>query len=202
MSRAELAILLEELGASLLLPGAVYAGWNRPQVAALSLQARLDEALQRLLEAPREQLEVAYAGLFLQGYEHPTLHLEESVLRSGQLRCPEVLADLSEIYQAAGIQIQEPFEPDQLGAMASLLGYLLLRLEEGGAQALPDLQQAASRLLRGHLLPLQTHICEGLEQRKAHPYYRGVVQLLGIALEALEQSIPSTGSINFTLEGA
>lgn len=186
MSRADLANLLEGLGASLLLPGVVYAGGDRPQVAPPSLQVRLDEGLQRLLEAPREQLEVAYAGLFLQGYEHPTLHLEESVLRCGQLRCPEVLADLSEIYQAAGIQIQEPFEPDQLGAMASLLGYLLLRLEEAGAKPLPDLQQAVARLLTGHLRPLQAHISAGLAQRRAHPYYRAVLDLLGIALEALE----------------
>ena len=49
MSRADLANLLEELGASLLLPGVVYAGGDRPQVAPPSLQVRLDAALQRLL---------------------------------------------------------------------------------------------------------------------------------------------------------
>jgi TorA maturation chaperone TorD len=194
VSRTELANLLEELGACLLLPGVVHAGGDRPQVEPPSLQVRLDAGLQRLQEAPREQLEVVYAGLFLHGYEHPTLHLEESVLRGGQLRCPEVLADLSEIYQAAGIQIQEPFEPDHLGALASLLGYLLLRLEEAGTRASADLQQAASDLLTGHLVPLQAHISEGLAQRKAHPYYRSVLDLLGIALEALQPHPPASGS--------
>lgn len=194
MSRAELANLLEELGASLLIPGVAYEGRERPQVESPSLQVRLDEAFQCLLEAPREQLEVAYAGLFLQGYEHPTLHLEESVMRCGQLRCPEVLADLSEIYHAAEIQIQEPFEPDHLGAMASLLAYLLLRMEEAGALASLELQQAASRLLTGHLMPLHAHISGGLEQRKANPYYRSVLDLLGVALQALEPIIPAIGS--------
>lgn len=186
MSVAGLAGLLEELGASLLIPGLAYEGGDRPQVEPPSLQVRLDESLQHLLEAPHEQLEVAYAGLFLHGYEHPTLHLEESVLRGGQLRSPEVLADLRVIYHAAGIQIQEPFEPDHLGAMAALMGYLLDCLEEAGAQASPELQQAASHLLTGHLVPLQAHIAEGLAQRKAPPYYRCVLDLLGIALEALE----------------
>jgi TorA maturation chaperone TorD len=202
MSRTELAILLEELGASLLLPGVAYAGGDPPQVEPPSLQVRLDEALQRLQEAPREQLEVAYAGLFLHGYDHPTLHLEESVLRCGQLRCPEVLADLDEIYQAAGIQIQEPFEPDHLGAMASLAGYLLLHMDEEGAPASLALEQTVLHLVTGHLVPLQVHVSSRLQQGKAHPYYRAVLDLLGIALEALQANLPASGSANLTLEGA
>ena len=183
MSRALIAELLHELGAILLIPGLALRSSQRPQVASPDLQAVLDEALQRLREAPTQQLDVAYAGLFLHGFEHPTLHLEESVMRCGELRNPAVLASLQDIMDATGVEIMAPYEPDHLGAMASLLGHALHQLD---AQEEPGLQAAAQRLLQEHLRPLQVHVSQRLEEVDAPPFYRGVIDLLGVLLQVAE----------------
>ncbi len=183
MSRALIAELLQELGAILLIPGLALGSGQRPRVASPDLQAVLDEALQRLSEAPTERLDVAYAGLFLHGFKHPTLHLEESVMRCGELRNPVVLASLQDIMEAAGVEIMAPYEPDHLGAMVSLLGHVLLQLDE---QDEPGLQAAAHHLLQDHLWPLQAHVSQRMEQVDAHPFYRGVIDLLGVLLQVAE----------------
>ncbi len=191
MSRDQVGALLQELGAILLVPGLGYETGARPLLASPGLQAALDAARQNLIETPAEQLDIAYAGLFLHGYDHPTLHLEESVLRCGELRCGAVLNDLHGIYLAADLEIQSPFEPDHLGAMASLLGHFLNRMDESQGAVLHSLQRAASRLLTDHLRPLQAHVSERLEQMHAHPYYRRVLDLLGVALLIAEGLIPA-----------
>lgn len=190
MSRARIADLLQEIGAVLLIPGLALEGGQRPQVVASpDLQAALDGALQRLSEAPTEQLDIAYAGLFMHGFEHPTLHLEESVMRCGELRSPAVLASLQDILEAAGVEIMAPYEADHLGAMASLLGHVLHQLDE---QDEPVLQAAAQSLLHEHLRPLQAHVSQRMEQVDAHPYFRCVIDLLGVVLGAAEGLLPSS----------
>jgi len=76
--------------------------------------------------------------------------------------------------------------------MASLLGHFLNRMEESQGAACHSLQTAASRLLRDHLRPLQAHVSEQLEQRNAHPYYRRVLDLLGVALLVAEGLLPTS----------
>lgn len=194
MSRERVGEVLQELGAILLLPGIAYESRKRLLVEAPELQAALDQACQRLIESPAEQLDIAYAGLFLHGYNHPTLHLEESVMRCGELRAPAVLADLNKIYQAAELEVLAPFESDHLGAMAALLGHLLQRMNEAQGPVGPDLQGAASDLLSDHLKPLQSHVSKRLEQMKAHPYYCRVVDLLGVVLLVAEALLPVSES--------
>lgn len=190
MSRARVAELLQEIGAILLIPGLAFETGPCPQVAAPGLhQAALDAALQRLSEASTEQLDIAYAGLFMHGFEHPTLHLEESVMRCGELRNPVILGSLQDILEAADVEIMAPYEPDHLGAMASLLGHVLHQLEE---QEEPALQAAAQGLLHEHLRPLQAHVSERMEQVDAHPYYRCVIDLLGVVLGVAEGLLPSS----------
>ena len=79
MSRDQVGALLQELGAILLVPGLGYETGVRPLLASPGHQVALDTALQNLIETSAEQLDIAYAGLFLHGYDHPTLHLEEFV---------------------------------------------------------------------------------------------------------------------------
>lgn len=186
MSRERVGELLQELGAILLVPGLGFEPGARPLVEKPDLQVALDEAIRKVAESPTEQLEVAYAGLFMHGYDHPTLHLEESVMRSGELRSEAVISDLNEIYHAAELEILAPFEADHLGAMTSLLGHLLQRMDEREGPVEAELQEAATRLLADHLKPLVAHVSEELEQRQAHPFYRRVVDLLGVTLHAAE----------------
>lgn len=189
MSRARVAELLQELGAILLIPGLAFETGPCPQVASPALQAALEGALRHISEAPAEQLDIAYAGLFMHGFEHPTLHLEESVMRCGELRSPGVLASLQGILEAADVEIMAPFEADHLGAMASLLGHMLHRLDE---EQEPGLEAAVRRLIQEHLRPLQAHVSQRMEQVEAHPYYRCVIDLLGIVLGAAEGLLPSS----------
>jgi TorA maturation chaperone TorD len=179
--------LLQELGAILLVPGLGLEPGARPLVASPDLQPALDDAIRKVLESPAEQLEIAYAGLFMHGYDHPTLHLEESVMRCGELRNEAVMGDLNEIYLAAELEILAPFEADHLGAMVSLLGHLLQRMDERQRPIEPELQEAASRLLAAHLKPLLGHVSEQLALRNAHPFYGRVADLLGVALHAAEE---------------
>lgn len=180
MSQQDLAKLLEAIGRSLLVPGQVLE-WD--QAVPLD-DARLEDALLRLDKIPREQLETIYAGLFLHGFRHPTIHLEESVMRCGTLRSREVIGDLERHYAVAGLEMNAPCEMDHLGVMATLLGYLLNQINALGNEGPADLHQAASDLVRDHIRPLQRHVAERLEQVDAHPYYRSLLELLGLAAEA------------------
>ena len=182
MSRERVGELLQELGAILLVPGLGFEPGSRPLVEPPELQLALDEAIRKVCESPAEQLDIAYTGLFMHGYDHPTLHLEESVMRCGELRSAAVMTALHEIYLAADLEILAPFEADHLGAMAALLGHLLQHMEESQGPTEPRLREAASLLLADHLEPLQVHVSQQLEQRSAHPYYRRVVDLLGVVL--------------------
>jgi len=191
MSRERVGELLQELGAILLVPGLGFEPGVRPLVEPPDLQLALDEAIRKVGECPAEQLDIAYTGLFMHGYGHPTLHLEESVMRCGELRCAAVMADLHEIYLAADLEILAPFEADHLGAMTSLLGHFLHLMDDRQGPVEPRLQEAASRLLADHLQPLLAHVSEQLEQRHAHPFYRRVVDLLGVVLRVAEGLLPT-----------
>jgi TorA maturation chaperone TorD len=160
-------------------------------VESPELQLALDAAIQKVCESPTEQLDIAYAGLFMHGYDHPTLHLEESVMRCGELRCATVMTDLHEIYLAADLEILAPFEADHLGAMTALLGHLLHRMDEGHGLVDQSLQEAASRLLTDHLKPLLGHVSGQMVQMHAHPYYRRVVDLLGVVLHVADGLLPA-----------
>jgi TorA maturation chaperone TorD len=135
MSAPGLPELLEALGEAFLVPGAfpedTYWGllqvpWPAPALKGAAL---------RLLSTPRQELDVVYAGVFLQGTAGPTIHLEESALRFGTLATAAVLEDLEELCRQADLQPLGRLQVDHLGAMLMLLAALLRRAGPGEALA-------------------------------------------------------------------
>lgn len=113
--------------------------------------------LQALLEAQRTDLSVTYAGHFLVGCEHPTLHLEEGATRLGRLADPELEADLKTLFAAWAFQPSGPAE--HLATQLEALTALLRLMAQNPGQLDGSALQAGLNLLDTHTLPFLVTLC-------------------------------------------
>jgi TorA maturation chaperone TorD len=182
MNEPGLPDLLDALGELFLVPGAFdrarfealgEASWARPGIT---------QALQALLDEEGLNLDVAYTGLFLQGFDRPTLHLQASAQFAGTLADSALLGELAEIESVAGIHADPSIQPDHLGALLMLLAHLFRELAGATGARASRLEQAAGGLLHRLLLPLSEQVCTGLVRSGIHPFYRAAGRLLSQSL--------------------
>lgn len=182
MSDPCLPDLLEALGELFLVPG----GFDQARFETLGeaswIGLGITPALQGLLIEDRTDLDVAYTGLFLQGFDRPTLHLEASVHFTGALADPELLGELATIASIAGIHPGPSVQPDHLGALLLLQAHLFRELAEAKGDRTLLLEAAAKTLNQRFLLPLSERLLNRLEDPRTHPFYQSAGRLLGKAL--------------------
>lgn len=187
MSEPSLPDLLDALGELFLVPGrfdqARFEELGRASWAGLGITP----ALQRLLIEDRSGLDVAYTGLFLQGFDRPTLHLEASVQFTGSLADASILAELAKIASIAGIHPDPSIQPDHLGAILLLQAHLFRELAQAQGDRPFLLEAAARTLLQRFLLPLSRQVSGCLEEPGTHPFYQAAGQLLSRAVALSEQ---------------
>ena len=180
MSAGTLPDLLEALGELFLVPGARPSGLLASVREAEWAEPPLRAALDQLLAAPAEDLDVAYAGLFLARTGRPTLRMNASALRTGLHRDPEIMARLAPLYQAAGVEPEGPRQPDDLGCLLLLLARLL-RLVAAGRE---DLEAAMAGLFREPLEPLARTVAKGLAEPGVPPSYAAAGATLDAVMDA------------------
>lgn len=189
MSRTSLPALLEALGELFLLPGAFDTSCFEAALKSDWAPGSLREPIQRMLAAPRQELDVLYAEHFLLGFQQPTMHLEASAQLSGSLLDPGVLQNLARIYAVAGVETREAVHPDHLGAMTSLLGILLQRMQVAEGVTAEALESASRELTERHLAPLLARVRTGLEASSPKDPYRAAAEALhsclGICIRVL-----------------
>lgn len=182
MSEPSLPDLLEALGELFLVPG----GFDQARFEALGeaswIGLGITPALQGLLIEDRTDLDVAYTGLFLQGFDRPTLHLEASVQFSGALADPGLLGELANIAAIAGIHPAPGIQPDHLGSLLLMQAHLFRELARARGDRTFLLEAAAKTLNERFLLPLSARLSERLEDPETHPFYHSAGRLLGKAL--------------------
>lgn len=182
MSRTSLPALLGALGRLFLRPGALDAAVFEAALGSDWAPGSLGEALRRLLAAPRAGLEVRYAEHFLHGFHRPTVHLQASAHQAGALLDPGVLRRLAGFYDLAGVEPVAAVHPDHLGALASLLGLLLERLQGAAGPEAEALEAAARDLAEHHLGPLLARVQEGLRPSGPQDPYLAAADALAAAL--------------------
>jgi len=131
----------------------------------------LQTALAGLLDAEEEALAVAYADHFIVSRDHPVLHLEASVHRTGLLRDPALLRDLDHHYEAFAFGVPEGLGPDHLATELGALALGLQRLEGTNEEELAHLVANLLGLIDLHLLPLLRELKSLAEARPMHPIY-------------------------------
>lgn len=204
--RAHTAAALRTLGETLdvlaevfLRPGADLRGVaaelaGRPALDQASLDA-VGTSLRALAEAPAAELDPEFVRLFLHGRPF-TVHPYESFYPSGQLGDERVLADLAELYAAAGVRPDAAsVAPDHLGAELDLLALLLHGVAgcAAGSPARAALLRVASRLLGGHLEPFAAAFTGRLEGAVPSPYYRAAARALVACLTAAAAALTPPG---------
>ena len=179
MSTGTLPDLLDALGELFLAPGA------RPAPALAAVREAdwpappLRAALGRLLAAPTEDLDVAYASLFLARTGRPTLRLGASALRTGLHRDPAILASLAPRYAAAGVRPKGPHHPDDLGCLLLLLARLLRQLAAGREER----EAAVTGLFRDPLESLARAVAAELAEPGVPAYYAAAGAALDAAMD-------------------
>lgn len=109
------------------------------------------EPLRVLASTSPTELDIAYAGHFLVGRAHETLHLEEGAHRLGRLADPGLEADLRATYGVWGFTPIGPTE--HLATQLEALVALLRALAEGAVAPEAGPLRAGLALLDGHTLP-------------------------------------------------
>jgi TorA maturation chaperone TorD len=178
MSEPSLPDLLEALGELFLVPGSFDPARFEALGEASWTGLGITPALQGLLIKDRSNLDVAYTGLFLQGFDRPTLHLEASVQFTGSLADPELLAELAKIASIAGIHPAPSIQPDHLGALLLLQAHLFRELDRTRGDRALLLEAASKTLLQRFLQPLCERLRPGLEAPSTHPFYQTAGHLL------------------------
>ena len=182
MSAGTLPDLLEALGELFICPGARPgpplaavrdAGWAGPA---------LRSALDQLLAAPADNLDIAYASLFLARTGRPTIRLGASASRTGLHQDPEIRDRLEPIYRAAGISPDTPSQPDDLGCLLILMAHLLRLLASGRA----DLEIPLVALYRDPIEPLVRSVARQLAEPGVPPFHAAAGATLDIAMQACE----------------
>ena len=187
MNEASLPQLLEALGELFLAPGAFDAPVFRAGSESAWTTPALRQALKELLDAPREELAVRYAGRFLLGATAPTIHLEASAWGSGALQDPKVMGSLAPLYSLAGIEAREGVQADHLGALLLLFAHLLRRLLVCPEGESAQLESAARELLQESLVPLAGRVRSALNGQDDEDAYRAAGRVLGATLDLSRQ---------------
>lgn len=146
-----------------------------------------------------------YVRLFLRGTESRTVHLYESVYRSGKIMDQDVLAGLRRLYEEAEIRPRPDLSlpPDHLSMELNCLAHCLARLhDDSGATGPWD--RLTHELLGQHLRPFAQALCARLKEAAPHTYYHHAAlalsgalqycheQLLGAQKPAEPQEVPRT----------
>ena len=181
MKPGTLPDLLDALGEMYLEPGArpaqLLAAVREAEWAGAALRTGLD----RVLTASAEDLDVAYAGLFLARTGRPTIRLDASSLRTGLHRDPEIMASLAPAYAAARVQPEGPHQLDDLGCLLLLLAQILRMLAGGDG----NMEAVVIELFRDTLEPLARTVAAGLAEPGVPPFYAGAGATLGAATDAI-----------------
>lgn len=149
--------LLDALGAVFARPG--HLPLERLQVASWMGEALRADLLALARPCPGD-LSVSFAGHFLHGREHPTLHLWEGAHTLGRLEDPVLRAELEGLFAAMGFAPPDDLSPEHLAAQLGALAWLL-----GDLAASPDREcraaiQAGLDLAEGHTLPFLKGLLE------------------------------------------
>jgi TorA maturation chaperone TorD len=152
----------------------------------------LRDGLGRLGRSPADELEVEYARLFLHG-RPATAHPYESFYRVGQLCDPACLAELGELYEAAGIHpaADGRVAPDHLGLELEFLATLLRALADPGIEepARSSIRALAAELLQAHLQPFASTFIARLAEMRPAGYFNVAADVLHSAIAFSIQSL-------------
>ena len=187
MSESGFPDLLEALGELFLVPGSFDRGRFEALGEASWTGLGITPALHTLLIEDRTDLDVAYAGLFLQGFDRPTLHLEASAQFTGSLADAGLMRRLEKIHSLAGIHPEPTVQPDHLGALLLLLSQLFRELAVAEGERSVLLEKATADLLEWFLRPLADRVSTSLAEPGIHPFYRAAGALLSRAVSLSEK---------------
>ena len=181
MSARSLPDLLELLAEVFLVPGAFDAQAASELLDVTWLPAALRVSLGAMLAAPRLELDVAYAGLFLHGRTRPTIHLQASAQGYASSALEADLEDLQAILGAADLAPAGTIQADHLGALLALQAGLLRRA------AAPDRgavwETLNRRLLNRHLLATGKRVAAALAEPGVGSFYHAAGSSLAAVLE-------------------
>ena len=175
--------LLNALAEVFARPGAFPKAALEAATGSFWVSAPLKAELERLLAVETQDLAVAYVDHFVVSREHPVLHLEASVHRTGLLRDPALLRDLDHHYEAFGFDVPDGLSPDHLATELAALAVGLQRLGGADGRELPNIVSNLLGLVDMHLLPLLTELDTLAESRPLHPAYAAA---LASALSCVE----------------
>ena len=145
--------------------------------------------LEHLLASETPDLAVAYTDHFLVSREHPVLHLEASVHRTGLLRDPALLHDLDHHYEAFGFEVAAGLGPDHLATELQALAMGLQRLGNATEEELPKIVSNLLGLVDLHLLPLLTELNTLACGRAMHPVYAAALAATSSCVELVRDGI-------------
>jgi len=163
--------LLRALAEIFARPGAFPKATMEAATQAFWVSVSLKSDLEHLLASETPDLAVAYADHFLVSREHPVLHLEASVHRTGLLRDPALLHDLDHHYEALGFDAPEGRSPDHLATELEAMAMGLQRLGNATEEELPKIVSNLLGLVDLHLLPLLAELSALAGTRPLHPVY-------------------------------
>lgn len=183
---APLPELLEALSQMFGTPGAfprrifrvtAEAPWPGPKLAA---------ALHRLVEAPHQDLAIAYADHFLYNSWEPVLHLEASVYRDGQLCDEDILQARESLQHSLDAPAPVGRCPDHL---ASGLEVLAISLRNLGPSPASGKEAALRTLIAHHLLPQVQGLQQVGAQRPLHPALEAALEAAEAVLQEILEAV-------------
>lgn len=181
--------LLQALAAVYARPGAFPKAALEAATQAFWISASLKSDLECLLASETPDLAVAYADHFLVSREHPVLHLEASVHRTGLLRDPALLHDLDRHYEVFGFCPPEGLGPDHLATELEALAMGLQRLGNATEDEVPKVVSTLLSLVDLHLLPLLTELDTLAGRRSLHPVYAAALKSTSSCVELVRGGI-------------
>jgi TorA maturation chaperone TorD len=131
-----------------------------------------------------------YIRLFLHGNGGRTVHLYESVYRSGKIMDTDVLSSLRRLYEEAEIRPRPNLSlpPDHLSLELDCLAHCLVRMQEDQGSAC-SWEHLIRVLLAEHLRPFAQALCARLEESAPRTYYLHAAQALSVALQYCHEKV-------------
>jgi len=131
-----------------------------------------------------------YVRIFLRGTDGQTVHLYESMYRSGKIMDPDVLASLRRLYKEAEIKPRPNLSlpPDHLSLELDCLVHCLVGLQEDLGSMGPS-ESLVHTLLGQHLRPFAQALCARIEEAAPHTYYLHAALALSEALRYCHEQL-------------